>query len=83
MVERGIYDLSTWVAGMRYLPAVQSVEPCFQALGFSKRPENVEEVKAQYRRMAKAMHPDAGGNDAAFVALQEQYQKCLELYGEA
>lgn len=79
MVERGIYDLSTWVAGMRYLPAAQSMEPCFQALGFTERPENAEAVKAQYKRMAKAMHPDAGGDDGAFVALQEHYQQCLGL----
>ena len=25
MVERGIYDLSTWVAGMKYLPAAETV----------------------------------------------------------
>ena len=29
MVERGIYDLSTWVSGMKYLPAGERLEPCF------------------------------------------------------
>ena len=33
MVERGIYDLSTWVAGMKYLPAGKNLEPCFAWLG--------------------------------------------------
>lgn len=78
MVERGIYDLSTWVAGMKYLPAAQDVEPCFLVLGFSEKPKSVEAVKTQYRRMAKAMHPDGGGDEAAFQALQENYRRCLE-----
>lgn len=78
MVERGIYDLSTWVAGMKYLPAGKGLEPCFTALGFIEMPEDAEEVKAQYRRMAKAMHPDTGGDEAAFRALNENYEACLK-----
>lgn len=83
MVERGIYDLSTWVAGMKYLPAGKNLEPCFAWLGFIDRPETEEEVKSRYRRMAKGMHPDAGGDAAAFAALRENYQRCLELVKEA
>lgn len=79
MVERGIYDLSTWVAGMKYLPAGKELEPCFAGLGFLERPASVEDVKAQFKRMAKAMHPDVGGNEAAFVALEENYRRCLKL----
>lgn len=79
MVERGIYDLSTWVAGMKYLPAGDPVEPCFAALGFSERPKTAEDVTAQYRRMAKVMHPDAGGDETAFMVLSENYRRCLEL----
>ena len=79
MVERGIYDLSTWVAGMKYLPAGKPLEPCFAGLGFIERPANAEEVKAQYKRMAKSMHPDAGGDADAFAALGENYRRCLEL----
>ena len=78
MVERGIYDLSTWVAGMKYLPAAETLEPCFSALGFSKRPEDTEAIKTQYRRLAKVMHPDAGGNADSFETLKMNYQKCLE-----
>ena len=47
------------------------------ALGFAEMPEDVEAIKAQYRRMAKAMHPDAGGTAAAFAALTEHYNACL------
>lgn len=82
MVERGIYDLSTWVAGMKYLPAGGGIEPCFLSLGFTERPESEEELKAQYRRMTKIMHPDTGGSDSAFSALQENYHQCLKLLKE-
>ena len=79
MVERGIYDLSTWVAGMKYLPEGKRLDPCFAGLGFLEHPASVEVVKAQFKRMAKAMHPDVGGDEAAFVALEENYRQCLKL----
>jgi len=79
MVERGIYDLSTWVAGMKYLPAADPLEPCFAGLGFIQRPKTAEDVRTQYRQLAKSLHPDAGGSISAFVALNENYQRCLEL----
>lgn len=82
MVERGIYDLSTWVAGMKYLPPAAPVDPCFAALGFSQRPASIEDVRTQYKRMAKVMHPDAGGDEAAFMELNDNYRKALELMGE-
>lgn len=79
MVERGIYDLATWVAGMKYLPAGEKLEYHFACLGFSEMPKTVDEVKAQYKRMAKGMHPDAGGDAAAFSALNENYKWCLDM----
>ena len=83
MVERGIYDLSTWVSGMKYLPPADDLEPCFSALGFSQRPKSIDEIKSHYRMMAKAMHPDAGGDDMAFSVLENNYRKCLEMMKEA
>lgn len=83
MVERGIYDLSTWVAGMKYLPAAETVEPCFIALGFPKRPATVEDVKTRFKMLAKALHPDAGGNADAFNTLMLNYERCLQAMGGA
>lgn len=82
MVERGIYDLSTWVAGMKYLPEAKKIESCFAGMGFVQRPESVDEVKAQYRRLAKVMHPDTGGNADAFAALEANYSMCMKLIQE-
>ena len=78
MVERGIYDLSTWVAGMKLLPEPEKLETCFIALGFSRRPTSAEEVREKYRRLSKAVHPDAGGDAEAFQALTENYEKAME-----
>lgn len=79
IVERGIYELSTWVSGMKMLPAAQEIEPCFQALGFAERPTEASQVKEQYRRMAKALHPDTGGNEAAFTVLRENFERCIQI----
>jgi len=82
MVERGIYDLDTWVSGMKYLPEAKPLEICFYALGFSSRPTSVDDVKAQYKRMAMVMHPDAGGDPVAFRDLNSNYHLCLEALKE-
>ena len=34
MVERGIYDLQTWVSGMKYLPPAIEIPSFFKTLGF-------------------------------------------------
>lgn len=79
MTERGIYDLTVWAAGMKYLPEAKELEPCFVALGFNKRPQSSAEIHKQYRLMAKALHPDTGGDRTAFEALTENYKQCLSL----
>lgn len=82
MAERGIYDLSTWIAGMKYLPAAEPLEPCFMALGFSARPESGQEVKARYKQLAKVLHPDAGGSSEDMIKLQQAYEACLRVMEE-
>ena len=79
MVERGIYDLSTWVAGMKLLPEPETLEPCFAAIGFTERPVTQMQVKEQYRRMAKILHPDTGGDEKAFMVLKENYKKAMDM----
>jgi len=81
-VEQGIFTLDMLLAGVPALPAAPPLEPCFSALGFSSRPDSTEDVKAQYKRMAKVMHPDTGGDKGAFEVLTENYKQCLELLRE-
>lgn len=45
---------------------------------FNITPETTpESLKAQYRELAKTMHPDMGGTKEAFQELQRQYQEAL------
>ncbi|MGN1231592.1 MAG: hypothetical protein ACI4TP_06800 [Anaerotignum sp.] len=78
MVERGIYDLSTWVAGMKALPAPTNIPECFVKLGFTEIPKTEKEVQARYRSMSKILHPDNGGTEEEFIMLQEAQRKALE-----
>lgn len=78
MVERGIYDLGTWVAGLKFLPEAKSIENCFFLLGFTDYP-TIDELNAKYRKLAKVMHPDSGGNETEFVNLNKNYEQCRKL----
>jgi hypothetical protein len=82
MVERGIYELSTWVAGMKYLPPPVEVPSFFRFLGFERVPDSVEEVKDRYRSKAKQMHPDAGGDEEDFKALTRCSEQAIAWFGE-
>ena len=77
MVERGIYDLSTWVAGMKYLPAAVELPDCFRVLQFEAIPEDRQEVDRQFKRLAKVAHPDAGGTEQQFRVLQAAREQAL------
>ncbi len=79
MVERGIYELSTWVAGMKYLPPAVEGPSFFRALGFAEIPSGPE-VKARYRGLAKVAHPDAGGRQEDFEALQRAAEQALKWF---
>ena len=71
MVEGGIYELSTWVAGMRFLPPPPVLPVCFKEMGFAEIPASVDDVHERYRNLAKERHPDAGGSPEAFAALKQ------------
>lgn len=82
MAERGIYDLQTWVAGMKALPAPAEMPRCFAILQFTERPWSAEEVNEAYRRLSKVSHPDSGGSAEQFRALTEARDQALEFFKE-
>lgn len=82
MVERGIYDLGTWVAGMKYLPPPIEVPSFIQFLGFNQIPSGPEEVRERYRQLAKQMHPDTGGETEDFEKLQRAAEQAIKYLGE-
>jgi hypothetical protein len=77
MVERGIYDLQTWIVGMKCLPPAMEVPTFFRALGFQEIPKSAEEVNARYRALVKELHPDHGGDQADFESLVQAREKAL------
>jgi hypothetical protein len=81
MVERGIYELSTWVAGMKYLPPPAEIPSFFRFLGFEQIPAGPEDVKERYRQLAKQFHPDTGGNEEDFKNLQDCAEKAISYFG--
>ena len=80
MVERGIYDLSTWVSGMKYLPPPVEVPSFFQFLGYEEIPTSSEDVKERFRQLAKTMHPDAGGSQEDFHKLKDASEKAMQYF---
>ncbi len=82
MVERGIYDLSVWVAGMKYLPEAKDIPRCFAAMQFTEIPAQAVAVQERYRKLAKVAHPDTGGSAEQFAALKEAYQEAMEYFVE-
>lgn len=49
---------------------VEETPPCLRALGL-ELPCTEEDVKQAYRRLAKELHPDRGGEIRRFLKLQE------------
>ena len=82
MSERGIYELSTWISGMRCLPEKVELPGCLVRLGFSEMPSDAGQVRSRYRQMARAMHPDAGGDASAFTKLHEAYEQAMTMMKE-
>jgi len=82
MVERGIYELQTWVAGMKYLPPPIDVPSFFRFLGFQEIPAGPEDVKERYRQLAKQFHPDVGGNEDDFRKLTDAAERAVKYFGE-
>lgn len=41
--------------------------------------KTIEDLKKAYRKYAMELHPDHGGNEAEFVAMDDEYNKILDL----
>ena len=78
MAERGIYELSTWLEGMKFLPPPVNIPECFRILGFEQVPQSCEEIRARFKVLAKGAHPDGGGNDEAFIRLNTAQEQALD-----
>ena len=78
MAERGIYELQTWLVGMKFLPPPTVLPDYLQRLGFVEVPSDVSEIKTRYRALAQEAHPDMGGSEEAFITLQNDAKAAIE-----
>ena len=81
-IENGIFTLDMLMAGVPALSAASDIPECFKAMGFERLPEDADSVKAKYRELAKSAHPDAGGDEDAFLLLRANLNKCLTWFAE-
>lgn len=56
------------------------IAPALRSLGLTVG-ATADDVKRAFRERAKVAHPDAGGSEAAFVALQTTYEGALIAVG--
>lgn len=52
---------------------------CLSILEFSTWPNNFDEIKNQYRTLAKTKHPDMGGSQEEFEKINKAYQDAQQL----
>lgn len=71
LVDRGIYDLQDWVAGMKSLPQANDLPDFCKLLGLNHWPCTREELTAHYRDLARRNHPDLGGSEEFMKNLNE------------
>ncbi len=57
-------------------PQPPTLKGCYQLLGLSQT-TNVEEIKIAFRKLAKAHHPDQGGNPEFFRSLSQAYTRLI------
>lgn len=69
----GVGTLKQAFTGYKALPAPGDDGPWWAVLGFEHEPETLEQAHAQYRRLSIKAHPDSGGTEAEFKALNEAY----------
>ena len=81
MTNRGIYELSAWIEGMKALPKPKDIPQCFLLLGFTDIPSS-EDVKKSYRKMASLYHPDVGGDSDSFNKYTQAKDECLQYLKE-
>lgn len=80
LADRGIYELSTWLEGLKALPQAPEVPSFLRFMGFGEVPSDIAVVRARYKELAKSMHPDVSGMDEDMRALNEAIKRAEAFY---
>lgn len=82
ITERGIYELQTWISGLKALPKPKEIDECFILLGFTEIP-TPKELRDRYNSLVKVAHPDVGGSAEYFKRVHEAKKRAEEILGSA
>ncbi len=77
-INRGVYDLDTWLAGVKLPP--KSLKSCrfLEILGFTQQPSSKEEIWEQYDKRIKELELNENGNHLTAKMLKEAAEKAVE-----
>lgn len=77
-INRGVYDLDTWLEGVKLPP--KSLKSCrfLEILGFSQQPSTREEVWEQYNKRMNELELDDNGNHLTAKMLKEAAERTVE-----
>lgn len=56
------------------------IPDCLVVLGFTKEPENKEEIRTRFKKLIRIYHPDEGGTDEEFERVNKAYEEAKKLY---
>lgn len=77
-INRGIYDLDTWLSGVKLPP--KSLKSCrfLETLGFTRQPSSVDEIWEQYHKRINDLKPEENGSHLTAKMLKEAAEKAVE-----
>jgi len=82
--KRGVNEAERAYQGFEQLPPKGGTEGTawWQILGIDPDADTLDDALHAYRERAKEVHPDQGGSEEAFHALQEAYEQANDYYAE-
>lgn len=77
LVERGIYDLQTWVSGLKALPAASALPDWCKVMGFAEPPPSLRAMEVRFAELVLKRHPDHGGTNDEIRMLYDARKAAL------
>lgn len=63
-----------------FLPPPVEIPNFIKFFGFEQILSGPEDVKEQFRQLAKTMHPDEGGTEEGFINLKDASEKAMKYF---
>jgi DnaJ domain len=85
-IRHGHRDLTFYASeeeGIRDVEAALTARYAWCATLGVRFPCSADSIKAAYRRLARTLHPDAGGDPAEFRRVEQAYREALDYFSQA